>query len=165
MNKPTNRDFISHEVLEAKLATIDQRIAGLDRVTDAKFVTLETLMNSQAEKVALALNAADKAVTKAEIAAEKRFEGVNEFRATLSDQAMLLMPRTEVVALVDNINTRHDEAIKNLASQISDLKEYRAGTTATEIKGRQNVIYLFSTIAAMTGLVGIAIAILANASH
>lgn len=49
-----------------------------------------------AEKaVAAALSAADRAVSKAEIATEKRFESVNEFRNTLSDQARLFMPRSE----------------------------------------------------------------------
>jgi hypothetical protein len=38
---------------------------------------------------------AEKAVTKAEAAAEKRFEAVNEFRGQLSDQASQFMPRSE----------------------------------------------------------------------
>jgi hypothetical protein len=42
-----------------------------------------------------ALNAAKEAVLKAEHASEKRFEGVNEFRAALSDQQRTLMPRAE----------------------------------------------------------------------
>jgi|SRR6185369_100757 len=46
-----------------------------------------------------ALAAAEKAVTKAEMAAEKRFESVNEFRNTLSDQQRTLMPRAETEAL------------------------------------------------------------------
>lgn len=39
--------------------------------------------------------AQEKAVLKAEIASEKRFDSVNEFRATLSDQTATLMPRAE----------------------------------------------------------------------
>jgi hypothetical protein len=42
-----------------------------------------------------ALQAAEKAVTKAEAASEKRFESVNEFRNTLSDQARTFIPRAE----------------------------------------------------------------------
>lgn len=49
-------------------------------------------------KTTLALSAADKAVTKAEVATEKRFEGVNEFRQTLADQAARLMPREEALS-------------------------------------------------------------------
>lgn len=54
-------------------------------------------------KTTLALAAADKAVTKAEIATEKRFEGVNEFRATLADQAARLLPREEAASKFENI--------------------------------------------------------------
>ncbi len=47
------------------------------------------------EAVVAALAAADRAVTKAETAVEKRLEGVNEFRAALSDQQRSLLPRNE----------------------------------------------------------------------
>ncbi|MES2367004.1 MAG: hypothetical protein V4563_14105 [Pseudomonadota bacterium] len=64
--------------------------------------TIETLKEHvtqlfASQKVAtdLALTAADRAVSKAEIAAEKRFESVNEFRSTLADQQRTLIPRAE----------------------------------------------------------------------
>lgn len=67
--------------------------------------------------IAAALNAAERAVAKAEVAADKRFDAVNEFRATLSDQATHLMPRTEAVALIQGLtkdiatlNSRVDKA-------------------------------------------------------
>lgn len=37
----------------------------------------------------------ERAVAKAEVASEKRFDSVNEFRSTLADQQRTLMPRTE----------------------------------------------------------------------
>jgi hypothetical protein len=52
----------------------------------------------------LALDAAEKAVLKAENAAERRFESVNEFRATLSDQAAQFVTRKEVEALFVAVN-------------------------------------------------------------
>ena len=68
---------------------------------------LEVFYNRRFEdldaKTTLALAAADKAVTKAEIATEKRFEGVNEFRQTLADQAGRLMPREEATAKFENM--------------------------------------------------------------
>lgn len=91
------------------LARLEERILQLDRLTEAKFVTLRTLMDSQAEKVALALNASDKAVTKAEVATEKRFESVNEFRGQLDDQAKQLVTRVEFNALRDSIVDKVDE--------------------------------------------------------
>lgn len=49
----------------------------------------------QEKAVSAALQAQKEAVTKAEVAAEKRFESVNEFRQQLSDQAASFMPRRE----------------------------------------------------------------------
>lgn len=51
--------------------------------------------DGQEKAVAAALQAAKEAVTKAETAAEKRFDSVNEFRQQLSDQAASFMPRRE----------------------------------------------------------------------
>ncbi len=85
------------EVLQAQ-------IEALDRLTDAKFVTYRALIDSQAEKVALALTAAEKAITKAETATEKRFESVNEFRATLSDQASDFVTRVEFQSLKERMD-------------------------------------------------------------
>jgi hypothetical protein len=51
--------------------------------------------DAQEKAVNAALTAADRAVNKAEIASEKRFDAVNEFRAALADSARLLMPRAE----------------------------------------------------------------------
>jgi len=77
----------------AVLAEMDrrytQRVDSLDSLTDAKFVTFRTLIDSQAEKVALALASADKAVTKAEVAADKRFELLNELRAGVATREQL----------------------------------------------------------------------------
>ena len=46
--------------------------------------------------MAFALQAAEKAVTKAELAAEKRFESVNEFRNQLKDQTGTFITRNEL---------------------------------------------------------------------
>jgi small-conductance mechanosensitive channel len=51
---------------------------------------------AQEKAVAAALAAAKEAVAKAETAAEKRFDSVNEFRASLKDQQTTLIPRVEV---------------------------------------------------------------------
>ena len=93
--------------LRAEVAEIRTLINAQSALTNAQFVTYRALIDSQAEKVALALTAADKAVTKAEIATEKRFESVNEFRKTLSDQTASFLPRTEYgaahQALIDKL--------------------------------------------------------------
>ncbi len=67
---------------------MSDKISALDRFCVAGFQASEKQVN-------LALTAADKAVAKAEIATDKRFEGVNELRGAMADQAAHLMPRAE----------------------------------------------------------------------
>jgi hypothetical protein len=113
--------------LELALSASEARMTAL---TDAKFVTYRTLIDSQAEKVALALEATEKAIGKAEVATGKaiekeasanadRFRSVNEFRGQLSDQVATFMPRSEhaveMAATAERI-ARMDELIK--AAQI-----------------------------------------------
>jgi len=67
------------------------------------------------ERLRIRITTAEAAVNKAEVATEKRFEGVNEFRKTLSDQTATFMSRLEteqrvnalaekIVALTDRLN-------------------------------------------------------------
>src|ERR1700679_3792438 len=75
--------------------------------------------DAQEKAVGAALAAADRAVGKAELASEKRFESMNEFRGALADSARLLMPRaeseqvtkvlaTKVELLETRVNARED---------------------------------------------------------
>jgi hypothetical protein len=59
---------------------------------------IEQRFNDQGVAINAALSAAERAVNKAESATEKRFEGVNEFRKTLSDQAMTFLTKGEYFA-------------------------------------------------------------------
>ena len=73
-----------------------------------------------------ALAAADRAVNKAEMATEKRFEGVNEFRNTLSDQQRTFISRTELDVMFESINDKIDLLETNSISKQSQgvgLKE------------------------------------------
>lgn len=110
----------------ADIMELAERVAALDRLMEAKFVTFQVLVDSQAEKVALALSAADKAVTKAEIATEKRFEGVNEFRGQLADQAASLVSRTEFLTKSDALS----EKLSDLADRMNRNEGKGAGVGA-----------------------------------
>lgn len=67
---------------------------------DTKFADRQKLLDERYETQS-------EAIRKAESATEKRFEGVNEFRHTLSDQAARFMSRDEAIARLD----RHDADI------------------------------------------------------
>jgi Flp pilus assembly protein TadB len=103
--------------------------------------------DAQEKAVAAALSAAKEAVTKAEAAAEKRFDSVNEFRSTLKDQQLTLAPRAEV-----------DVRIKSIESKIADLDE-----RVTRLTGRgEGASWLWGVLSAAAGLVaGLVVAIMA----
>ena len=77
----------SEWTVETLKAHYDQRFIDQDRAVQA------------------ALNAAEKAVTKAETASEKRFDAVNEFRAQLADQAQTFIPRAEAELQFANLRS------------------------------------------------------------
>lgn len=128
-----NNHFSSPEGISLK-EYINDRFVALEKSIDARFESVITATNN-------ALGAADKAVSKAESASEKRFEGVNEFRASLADQQRTLMPRAEVEILTKNINEKIDLLI--------------SGQTKTESKG----IGSKEMLAYVVGIIGIVSAI------
>lgn len=87
---------------------------------DMRFRELDLRHNqqhdSQALSVAAALEAANLATAKAERAVEQRFQSVNEFRSTLSDQAAQFITRTEAQASID----RNSERIAEVTTRLHD---------------------------------------------
>lgn len=61
------------------------------------------------------------AILKSETATEKRLEGVNEFRQTLSDQTINLMTRVEAMALINSLTEKIDDT-KNRVITIESVK-------------------------------------------
>jgi hypothetical protein len=94
---------------------LEHRIDDQKRLFHEELAALRVQLNERhaAQQSALqsALFSAEKAVAKAETAAEKRFDSVNEFRAQLADQASRFMPRTEAEAAI----ARNAERIKELS--------------------------------------------------
>ena len=83
-------------------------------------------------KYNLMLAASEKAIIKAEIASERRFEGVNEFRAQLADQQATLARKAEV-------NIRFEALEKKLDTAVTQLQQS---------KGRETGVNLVATIVA-----------------
>jgi len=122
----SHRDGVSR-LLDSKLQTVNTLIEGNDRRYEQRFegqkAAIDAAFAAQKEAINAALAAADRAVAKAEAASEKRFEGVNEFRNTLSDQQRTLIPRSEVDVLVRGLN----EKITQLTKQFDAMQAERAG--------------------------------------
>jgi len=100
------------------LSIIDER----DRRYDQRFIdskeAVNTALSAAKEAVNAALIAAKEAVLKAENASEKRFESVNEFRKTLSDQQTQFATKADLKYLAEKIATL--EAIVNQNTNRSD---------------------------------------------
>jgi hypothetical protein len=104
---------------------------------------------AQDEKTSLALTAAKEAVLKAENATEKRFEAVNEFRSTLSDQAALLMTKAEANSRIGG----QDDKLTIFKEELTRLREARS-----ETKGHASGVS--ATLAMMFAVAGLAIGVL-----
>ena len=75
-----------------------EKISNIRTLMDERDRRYEDRFTAMDEKTGLALTSSKEAVTKAEIATEKRFDSVNEFRNTLKDQAATLLSRSEAEA-------------------------------------------------------------------
>lgn len=96
-NEMTVRELFA--ILNEREKASNQRFDGQEKAIASALAALEkSTANALAaldKNNAAALTAAKEAVTKAEVAAEKRFDAVNEFRNTLKDQQATLMSKTD----------------------------------------------------------------------
>lgn len=90
-----------------------EEVAHLRELTDQRFEATDKAMSA-------ALAAAQAAVTKAEVANEKRFESVNEFRAQLADQTRDLLTRREYEANHAAL-MRRMEVVEKIAARDSGM--------------------------------------------
>ncbi len=97
---------------------------------DAQQEAVSTAMVAAEKAVSAAMAAAEKAVTKAETAAERRFESVNEFRKTLSDQTGTFLTRPEFAvqhrALTEKIDASSNR-VSHLERITGEIRERGAG--------------------------------------
>lgn len=123
-------------VVKETMASVAAKVEGQTELTEAKFVTFRTLIDSQADKVALALAASKEAIDKAEAAAEKardrladdmaqRFESVNEFREQQKDIIATFIPRKETEQRIAGLADRTEQLIKGLTEKIDTMTELR----------------------------------------
>lgn len=117
--------------LAASKEYLEAQISGLKETLIAQIV-------SQKEAINAALVSADKAVLKAEVASEKRFESVNEFRATLSDQQRDLATKNECDLRFKAVEDRLTESMRTRQAQIEavNMRVNELSEIMREQKGR-----------------------------
>jgi hypothetical protein len=75
---------------------LSEKIVALRTLADERDRRYEDRFRAMDEKTTLALASSEKAVSKAEIAQEKRFDNTNEWRAAMQDRDRQQMPRSEI---------------------------------------------------------------------
>lgn len=125
--------------------TVDTALAHLRAVADERDRRYEQRFEAQTEAVSAALTSAKEAVDKAETAATRRFESVNEFRAQLADQAGTFMPRLEA-----------EQRIGQLAEKIDDIKGTRSQGFA---QGGQVTVMALAALASIAAVISVIIAL------
>jgi hypothetical protein len=130
--------------------TLREMIDLLTKQTDLRYTER---FDAQERAVAAALASAKEAVTKAEVATEKRLEGLNELRQVVQDILNKTMPRVEAEqslqslrekldTIVANWNVRHQEVITqdaNLQKRMDMMAGEKTGEKATVDNGRANI--------------------------
>ncbi len=120
--------------LSARIVALEANLAALRQVLDERDARYAQRAASQDKAVSSALETSEKAIIKAESATERRFEGVNEFRQTLADQASTLMPRSEYTvqhrALESKVDTLEDRA-RLMQQEISTVQARGGGMKET----------------------------------
>jgi hypothetical protein len=122
-------------------------VTSLKEFVDQRFT-------DQDKAVQAALLAAEKAVIKAENAANERFRSVNEFRTTLSDQTATFIPRTEA-----------DQRFVSLTDKITDLADRintSEGSTTSQRDNKNDMYRAVATGVSVLGLIITLVVLIAN---
>jgi transglutaminase/protease-like cytokinesis protein 3 len=122
--------IVGEDVICPKCEGFAEKFDTQDQKTNTVIVKLDALKEQitkqftlQEQAVNAALVAADRAVSKAEAASEKRFDSVNEFRATLADQQRSLMPRMETETLFKNMTEKIEAITDTLVDKIGVIEK------------------------------------------
>lgn len=124
--------------IQALRGLLQERYETQTKALDAAFVAAEKAMQT-------ALASAERAVSKAESAAERRFESVNEFRQTLTDQAATFMPRVEAEQRIQALADKHDD----LAARVDKTE----GTSTGKSAGWQQLVSVVILAGALVAIV------------
>lgn len=153
------------ETLTALQIMLNERYATQTKALDAAFKAAE-------QAVAVALANAEKAVAKAEMAADKRFEAVNEFRQSLSDQTAAFPTRTEVNAQMDAVRAtggRNADAIKDIelrfTSRLDTMSGQQGGAAASRTEQRLSQSAIVSLIVGVLVFLGLIVSTIALIVH
>jgi|ERR1035437_1049675 hypothetical protein len=108
-------------------------------------------------RLAQKFDSLDKAITKAEVSTENRFQSVNEFRAVLTSQQATLLPRLEYDSGHKNLSELVASSVKTLSDTIVTQKE-RIDKIDNQKSGGQNLwVIIVGAVALVSAMFSIAL--------
>ena len=168
-HEPSLRELTSEldglrELSLSKLTSLREFIDERDRLykerDDARKTAVDAALAAAKEAVSAALLAADRAVAKVEVANEKRFEAVNEFRGQLADQAATFLPRSEANIRFEGL-TEKNETLRTEVQDLRESRSYGSGGSQSDHDNRQQLNWLVGIAVGAGGIiVGIIIKLL-----
>lgn len=155
---------------------IDRRMLAMKDLMDerhaAQIRSFEQQRDNALDSIRAALDASQQAVNKAEIATEKRFEGVNEFRQQLSDQTRNFMTRDEVNVRIDGQgsliarNTEQLSALElRLTSRLDTMTGQSSGQEAQRTEQRLSQGAIISLVVGVLIFLGVVISTITLVLH
>jgi len=137
-----------HDYIQSLHTEIDRRFLEAAQA-------VATAANAQQRAIDAALISAEKAVDKANTANEKRFEGVNEFRGQLTDQAATFIARPEYASTIDALGDKVD----TLDSRLTGVQGAQVGaeqvTLAAAAKTNSRLVMLGLVISAVVVVINV----------
>lgn len=118
------------DLRESEIRRVEDKFKNIDDKSRDYDIKYQIQFDDSKEAVLAALTATKEAINKADQANEKRFDAVNEFRSTLSDQQSKLLNRTEyesnhaaLVEKIDGVESRinRTEGASNIYVTHTDL--------------------------------------------
>jgi len=95
-------------------------------VSDRQVINVSIL--AVEKTAAMAQLSSEKAIQKAEVATEKRFDSVNEFRATLTDQAARLATKEALAGF----QSAFDDKIRELTARVGRVEDTKIGAIESQ---------------------------------
>lgn len=145
------------ERFEARRTYVDKMFDEINLSFSSRMTVLENgikavdSMSSERSKVVrdaleAAMAASDKAVVKAEVSSEKRFETLNDFKTQVSDQLATYMPREVTEALISELRRTYEQQLAEIRNQLVQLQQRQDQAAGSSAGVSKSVGYMISAL-------------------
>lgn len=111
------------EHIEAAVVQLEAALLSAEKLEMERVAAVNSKIDSLRQMIAISDDAQKEAITKAEMANEKRFDSVNEFRGQQKDIIGQFASRTEVSGIIKGLEDTAASERRNLADRIDNLQQ------------------------------------------